>query len=627
MPVRDLPAQTNRVLRIDTPAAQDKFLLVGMSGEEAVNGLYRYTLDLVSNDDSITSDTLLGSSVSFGVIEGLAPEPGQEPMWWNGIVSKFGGGLNAGEDLFSYRMEVVPKLWLAGLKKRSRTFEQQTASDVINAVLGTYGIRPESKGSPLDTTVQKIITQFQETDLSLFMRLVELGGGCWYFNHAKGSHTLVVGAGTGVFDTLGGEDPNLSLQDFSAQTGFVPKKVVVHDWDFKKKSAVVGQAQARNAPSSASELYQNEYLVGQGGEETRIPLEKVATRRLEAAEWEASLIRASSDSPRFSPGLKFAASDATPKINGARPAGLVVAGIRHAASDMTFVVGGGFATYRNEIMLAPDTMPLTAPPRNPRPRVYGLHTATVSDGWDEGATGDPDKLARVRIKYHWGPDNGTDAQSAWARVAQQWVGRNWGSVWTPPVDTEVLVAFLDGDPDRPMIVGCLYNGIDKIASQIGDDHAKTKNGVVTKSGHEFWFDDKSGSEKIRLFSKKDLDVEVKNNQTVLIHVDDTQTVKGKRAETVTGNTTLTVEQGNYDRKLSAGNASLKASAGSLAEEAAQKIEMKVGGNSITIDQSGITIKGIMVKIEGSAMFEAKAPMSTVKGDGMLTLKGGIVLIN
>ncbi|MCC7280996.1 MAG: type VI secretion system tip protein VgrG, partial [Acetobacteraceae bacterium] len=472
-----------------------------------------------------------------------------------------------------------------------------------------------------------IVTQFQETDLSLFMRVVELAGGCWYFNHTKESHTLVVGAGTAAFDELGGEDPNLALQDFTAPAGFVPKKVVVHDWDFKKKSEVVGQAQARGAPSAASALYQNEFLVGQGGEETRVPLDKVAARRLEAAEWEASIIRASSDCPRFAPGLTFASTDATPKINGSVPSGLVVAGVRHAASDNTFVVGGSFATYRNEVMLAPDTMPLTAPPRNARPRIYGLHTAIVTEGWSESATGDPDKLARVRIKYPWGPDNGTDAQSAWARVAQQWVGRSWGSVWTPPVDTEVLVAFLDGDPDRPMIVGCLYNGVDKIHSLIGDDHAKTKNGLVTKSGHEFWFDDKSGSEKIRLFSKKDLDIEVKNNQTVLIHVDDKQTVKGTRTEEITGTTKLTITQGNYDTKLSQGNQTTKISAGSQATEAMQKIEMKVGGNSITIDQSGVTIKGIMVKIEGSAMFEAKAPMSTVKGDGMLILKGGIVLIN
>lgn len=617
MPVRDLPLQTNRVLRINAPAAADKFLLVGLSGEEAVNGLYRYTLDLVSNDDSLTADTLLGSSVDFGVIEGLAPEAGQEPFWWNGIVSRFGGGLNAGEDLYSYRMEVVPKLWLAGLKKRSRIFEDKTATDIINQVLGEYGIRPDFKGS-LDPTSQKIVTQFQETDLSLFMRLVELGGGCWYFNHARGSHTLVIGVGTAAFDELGGEDPNLALTDFSAQKGFVPSKVIVNDWDFKKKSAVTGQAQAKGAPSAASALTMNEYLVGQGGEETRIPLDKVAARRLEAAEWEAALIRAASDSPRFSPGLKFAATDATPKVNGQTLGGLVVAGVRHAASDMTYVVGGSFASYRNEVMLAPDTLPLTAPPRSAKPRIYGLHLAIVTDGWDEGAAGDPDKLGRVRIKYMWGPDNGTDAKSAWARVSQSWVGRSWGTVWTPPVDTEVLVAFIDGDPDRPIVVGCLYNGVDKIHSLIGDDHAKTKNGVVTKSGHEFWFDDKSGSEKIRLFSKKDYDVEIKNNQTVVIHKDDDQKVKGNRSEEITQ---------NFDTKVTSGNMSTKIASGSQSTEAAQKIELKVGGNSITIDMTGVTIKGTMVKIEGQAMFEAKAPMSTVKGDGMLILKGGIVLIN
>lgn len=625
MPVRTLPAQTNRTLRIDTPAKPDAFLLVGLSGEEPVNGLFRFTLDLVSDKDDITSDSMMGSAVSFCVVEGLSPDGTGTPRWWNGIVSKFGGGLNAGEDLYSYRMEIVPKLWLLSLKKRSRTFLDKKNEDVINQVLQEYGIRPTIKGT-LDPFVHKIVTQCLESDLNLFSRLVEMAGGSWYFTHAQGSHTLVVGAGTAAFGELTGMDPNLSLGDFSAQAGFVPKKMQVHDWDFQRKAKVTATAEARNAPTEASSLLANEFMGGQGGEEGRIPLDKIAKFRLEAAEWEAALIRASSDMPRFGPGLKFAASDATPKINGAAPAGLVVAGVRHAASDMTFIVGGGSASYRNEVMLVPDDRPLTAAPRTARPKVYGLHIGQVTEGWDEGATGDPLKLGRVKVKFFWDAASG-DVTSHWARVSQTWVGRSWGSIWTPPIDTEVLVAFLDGDPDRPIIVGCLYNGVDKIHSLIGDDHAKTRNGLVTKSGHEFWFDDKSGSEKIRLFSKKDLDIEVKNNQTVVIHVDDTQTVKGARAETVKGNTTLTVEQGNYDREMSQGNASLKASAGAIAEEAAQKIEMKVGGNSITIDMSGITIKGTMVKIEGTAMFEAKAPMSTVKGDGMLTLKGGIIMIN
>lgn len=615
MPVRTLPAQTNRTLRIETPAKPDAFLLVGLAGEEPVNGLFRFTLDLVSDKDDITSDTLMGTSVSFCVVEGLSPEGTGTPRWWNGIVSKFGGGLNAGEDLYSYRMEIVPKLWLTGLKKRSRTFLEQKNEDVINTVLQEYGLRPTIKGT-LDPFVHKIVTQCLESDLNLFTRLVEMAGGCWYHTHAQGAHTLVVGVGTAAFGELSGADPNLSLQDFSAQTGFVPKKVQVQDWDFQRKAKVTATAQARNAPTEAASLLANEFMAGQGGEEGRIPLDKIAKFRLEAAEWEAALVRASSDVPRFAPGLKFAATAATPKINGVAPAGLVVAGVRHAASDMTFIVGGGTASYRNEVMLAPDDMPLTAAARTVRPRIYGLHIGIVTDGWDEGATGDPLKLGRVKVKFFW--DSETEVTSHWARVSQTWVGSNYGTIWTPPVNTEVLVAFLDGDPDRPIIVGCLYNGVDKIHTLIGDDHAKTKNGVVTRSGHEFWFDDKSGSEKIRLFSKKDFDVEIKNNQTVVIHVDDTQTVKGNRTEEVIK---------NFDTKVSQGNMTTKISAGSQSTEAAQKIELKVGSNSITIDMSGITIKGTMVKIEGSAMFEAKAPMSTVKGDGMLTLKGGIIMIN
>jgi type VI secretion system secreted protein VgrG len=623
---RPLPAQDKRTLRINVPAKPDTFLLVGLSGEDSVNGLFRYTLDLISNDDSIVPDDLLGSAVTFGVVDGPVME-GNDPRHFNGIVSRFGGGAIAGEDLFSYRMEVVPKLWLTGLKKRSRVFVDVTVGDVIDQVLQAYGIRAEKKGT-FDSQVHKIITQFQETDLGFFCRLVEMTGGCWYHTHSDGSHGLVIGVGTAAFGSLEEAriDPNAALQGVTTQKGFVPKKVTVVDWDFKTKAAVTANTNARHAPPEAASLDTSEFLVGQGNEETRVPLDKIAARKLEAMEWEANLLRASTDTPSFSPGLKFASSDMSPKLNGAVPSGFVVAAVRHAGSDTTHQVGGGHASYRNEVMVAPDDMPLTAPPRTQKPRIYGLHTAIVTDGQSLGSPSvDPDAHSRIKIKYPWGLDSGSDIGSFWCRVAQMWTGPGWGSRWTPHIDTEVLVAFIDGDPDRPIVVGCLYNGVD--TPPFGEDGAKHKNGLLTISGHEFYFDDKQGNEKIRLFSKKDYDHEVKNNQTVLIHVDDTQTVKGKRTEEITGDQVLTVKQGNWNTTVSQGNQTTKVSAGSQSTEAAQKIEMKVGSNSITIDMSGVTIKGTMVKIEGSAMFEAKAPMSTVKGDGMLTLKGGIVLIN
>jgi type VI secretion system secreted protein VgrG len=132
---RPLPSQDKRTLRINVPAKPDTFLLVGMSGEDSVNNLFRYTLDLISNDDSIVPDDLLGSAVTFGVVDGDVMDDATQPRFFNGIVSRFGGGAIAGEDLFSYRMEVVPKLWLAGLKKRSRVFVDVTVGDVIDQVL------------------------------------------------------------------------------------------------------------------------------------------------------------------------------------------------------------------------------------------------------------------------------------------------------------------------------------------------------------------------------------------------------------------------------------------------------------------------------------------------------------
>jgi type VI secretion system secreted protein VgrG len=640
---RDLPLQDSRTLRISVPAKPDKFLLVGLSGEESVNNLFRYTLDLISNDGDIVPDDLLGSAVTFGVVRGQVME-GNDPRPFNGIVSRFGGGAIAGEDLYSYRMEVVPKLWLTGLKKRSRVFVDVTVGDVIDQVLQAYGIRADKKGT-FDSVSHKIITQYQESDLGFFSRLVEMAGGCWYFTHTDGAHNLVVGVGTAAFGTLPdpGFDPNEALQGVSTQKGFVPKKVTVVDWNFKTKAPVTATATARHAPPEAANLDTSEFLVGQGNEETRVPLDKIAARKLEAMEWEANLLRASTDAPMFSPGLRFASSDYAPKLNGTVPGGFVVAAVRHAGSDTTHVAGGGHASYRNEVMVAPDDMPLTAPPRTQKPRVMGLHTAVITDGQNLGSPSvDPDAHSRVKIKFHWGLDSGGDILSFWCRVAQMWTGPGWGSRWTPHVGTEVLVAFIDGDPDRPIVVGCLYNGTD--TPPFGEDGGKHKNGWLTISGHEFYFDDKQGNEKVRLFSKKDAEHEVKNNQLIKIGKDlteqvvgnVTQTVEGKRTTTITKDTSLTIEQGklntlvqkgNIGVEASLGNINTKAAVGSIIDEATTKIAMTVGANSITIDQSGITIKGIKVTIEGTAMVEVKAPLIKQEAQAMMIIKGGIVMIN
>jgi type VI secretion system secreted protein VgrG len=236
------------------------------------------------------------------------------------------------------------------------------------------------------------------------------------------------------------------------------------------------------------------------------------------------------------------------------------------------------------------------------------------------------------------------------RVVQPWAGNGWGWQHLPRIGSEVAVCFMNGDPDYPVVIGGLYNGNQSVPFSLPDQ--KNVSGLRTRSTtsggtsdySELSFDDTAGSEKVLLHAQYDLNVEVEHNETITVQnnrakkvaqdetveIDNTQTIKvaqGRSATINAGGDSLKVEGGDHSVEVSTGNIAWKASAGAITGEALQSITLKVGGNSITIDQSGVTISGIMIKISGQAMVQVEGPMTTVSGDGMLTLKGGIMMLN
>ena len=237
-------------------------------------------------------------------------------------------------------------------------------------------------------------------------------------------------------------------------------------------------------------------------------------------------------------------------------------------------------------------------------------------------------------------------------------GKAIGAIHIPRIGQEVILAFENGDPDQPVIIGCVYNA--NCMPPYALPANKTQSGIKTRSSlggaaddcNELRMEDKKGSEEVFFQAQKDFNRVVKNNdtlkvgsskaddgsQTTEIWKDRTETIKtgndtltveqGNRAITIkTGDQNLTLEQGNRAITIKMGNDTTQISMGKSSTEAMQSIELTVGSNSIKIDQTGVTIKGIMVSIQGQATLEAKSPMTTVNGDGMLTLKGGITMIN
>jgi type VI secretion system secreted protein VgrG len=234
-------------------------------------------------------------------------------------------------------------------------------------------------------------------------------------------------------------------------------------------------------------------------------------------------------------------------------------------------------------------------------------------------------------------------------VSHPIAGKNWGWVSLPRIGQEVVVSFLEGNPDRPLITGSVYNDtqmppyeLPANQTQSGIKSRSSKEGVADNF-NEIRFEDKKDSEELYIHAEKDFNCVIENNETRKIGLDKQdkgdQTLEIQNDRTVTlnqGNDTLTVKMGNRESNIDTGNDTLNVKQGNYVVDigagkatitAMTSIELKVGSNSIKIEQSGITIMGVMVKVQADATLDAKSPMTTINGDGMLTLKGGMTMIN
>src|SRR3990167_4295371 len=367
-------------------------------------------------------------------------------------------------------------------------------------------------------------------------------------------------------------------------------------------------------------------------------------RRLEGLECGHDVANGSSDCASFQAGGRFTLEHAVKSENG----NYVITAVQHMAVD-----GNDQNTqYRNSFTCIPATVPYRPLQEHFKKQMRGPLTAVVVSLNASESKADADPHRMVKVKFPWE----SQKASCWMRVAQLYAGSGWGASFVPRINQEVLVEFLNGDPDRPVVVGALYNKDNQ-----GPTYTSTQSGIKTASSkfNELRFDDKKDNEEIY--------VEAGKNYNFIIHNDETGNVENDQKLTVKNNRTLTVSDGDEVKKIEKGSQTLEVGAdqkntikgnqdltvkgkqtyditgdqkmdvkcaqtisvtGAIKEESKQSItltanmsiELKVGGNSIKIDPSGVTITGTMVKINGSAMTE-------VKGGGMLKMQGGLVMIN
>ncbi len=493
-----------------------------------------------------------------------------------------------------------------------------------------------------DQPIREYTVQWNETDIAFATRLMEEEGYFYFFEHSAHDHVMVIANSNQVFVSL--QNPNVSLDPVATEVSSLTS------WEPSMATAW-GQAALKDYDPTTLEAKQQtiEKVAGAAQRDMfhwpalsfEVPeVERRARRLMEAAEANASLVNGTGSHEGFAPGQKLVL--ARDPQTGAQHQEYVIRSVFHQATSEAFVTDGSYWSYANRFTAFLSSHTWREPPTMEHPRMHGVYSAVVIGPDSEEIF--TDQYGRVKVLFPWDrrKDSNPD-RSVWLRVVQPWAGKNWGWQFLPRVGTEVAVAFMDGDVDRPIVIGGVYNGDYMPPFPLPDE--KTKSGLRTRSTlkgstsnfSEFSIDDKKGQELVFLHAEKDHMVEVENDQKVTIGGNQTVEICKNRDITIDGgDDSLLLKQGDRSTKLSMGNMtvelsmgnlSTKAALGQISEDALQSITMTVGENSITIDQTGITISGLIVKIQGQVMAQTEAPMVQLSGDAMLTVKGGIVMIN
>jgi type VI secretion system secreted protein VgrG len=552
--------QENRRLRIETPLGPDALLITALTGTEGVSTLFHFEVELLGRDERADFDAIVGEPVTVSVAAGGGRR------YLSGICSRFSQGGTAGRHI-TYRAEIVPWLWFLTRTTDCRVFQNTSVPDLVRQIFAEYGFadyRFQLTGS-YDT--RDYCVQYRETDFNFVARLLEEEGIFYFFEHEDGRHTLVLADSPRahqpcpVLDRVRFTHDQASLNDDDVVTSFSKRqavragKVTLTDYYFETPTLDL-TAEATGTDRRGYELY--DYPAGAT---RRSRTEQLARLRQQAEDGTRVLFRGHSFARSLTPGFKVTLRGVGEGISPTFDGSYVLTGVSHRASESYAGGESSEVSYENDFECVPADVPFRPARRTPRPAIHGVQTAVVVGPANEEIF--VDQYGRVKVQFHWDREGQHDENSScWLRVSTLWAGNNWGIVFTPRIGQEVVVSFLEGDPDQPLITGSVYNA-DHMPPYTLPDH-KTQSGIKTRSTpggspanfNEIRFEDKKGSEELYLHAERNERIVVEANksesvggsETITIGYDRTETVghnetiavANDRVETVVGNETLTV---------------------------------------------------------------------------------------
>ena len=546
-----------RRVTIQTPLGQ-ALQLRQLRGQESISELYELDIDLLSSDKGIDPKALLGKTATVEV-----ETDGGGKRYIDGIVSRFG---MQGQDYsqYSYKLVLRPWLWLATLRSDFRIFQGKTVPDIIDEVLGKYG-HPLQKKLNRSYRTWEYCVQYHESDHSFIARLCEHEGIYYHYVHSAGQHTVVF-----CDDIISSHEP---LPGGAAIPYHPPEKAAVadkecilswqvmqevhsgrhynDDYDFEKPKADLSNMR-QQPPGHANDKY--EQYEWPGGFTQFADGETYARVRLEQHLSPRHIAQASSNRRELCPGYKISLNN-YPREDQNQD--YLILAVHYDFKENAQVSEGGSgqgSTQEFRLAVQPTSVPYRTQASTPKPRTHGPQTAVVV-----GPKGEEiwvDKYGRVKVQFHWDRIGSLDENSScWVRVSTAWAGPNFGAVFTPRIGMEVIIDFLNGDPDYPILTGCVYNasnmppwGLPGNATQSGVLTRSSKGGAPgagEKNGagdaNAIRFEDKAGAEQLWLHAQKDQLTEVEHDEDKWVGNDRRKTVDGNETNVIHKNRTETVD--------------------------------------------------------------------------------------
>lgn len=669
--------QKNRTLEIECKA-KDKVVIQRFHAEEALGRPFQYHARVLVQDGGVKMEDLIATTACVTL-----KTDGSE-VFFHGLINRI-NWVDTQGSMRVFDLSIVPELWLLTRSADCRIFQNKLVKDIVQEVLKAAGVHMSLKSKVSKTyETREYCVQYRETDFDFVHRLLQEEGINYFFEHTQGGYDMVLVDANNQFTdvakygTMNYVPPDKFRSRLEAQVNHWEQimevqtgEFTLNDYNFEKpRMDLISKAQiARSHDHSKLEVYDypgqySETRVGNAHAQVEI--------EGRAADYTRNIGECNISQARS--GYKFK-----------------LAGHPFCSSSDVHVIVSSSLQVNNEAYFSQrvtneeeDTIPkvrFNVIPMNDRfrtprfvskPQVFGMQTAVVVG--KQGQEIWTDKYGRVKVQFHWDRKGKMDENSScWVRVSSVWAGSQWGAIHIPRIGQEVVVEFLEGDPDKPLITGRVYNNDEMPPYKLPEN--QTQSGIKTRSTpsgtpemfNELRFEDKKGEEEVYFHAERDFARVVENNDTLEVGVekggetgegDQTITIfnhqtteigvqskEGKRTTTVFSDDTLTIQdgdqvlniekgdrseeiaQGNDSLTIKQGNQKIDIKAGKQTVTAASKITLKCGGSSIEMTPTAITLKATNINIEGQAKLAGKAATVEMNGSAMTTIKGGMVKIN